>query len=270
MDRICIEGLQLFARHGVFPEENEKGQHFVVHAALLVDTEAAGIQDDLSLSVDYAAVCEVIRDAMTSRIYQLIETAAQETALAILHAFPSVNSVELEVCKPEAPIPMTFRSVSVKIQRGWHTAVIALGSNMGDSEGFLNGAVQAFRESRYFRHVQVSDFLWTKPYGYTEQADFLNGVVLCETVYSPHALLDVLQAAEQRAGRERKLHWGPRTLDLDLIFYEDKIISDARLQVPHPGVQDRAFVLAPLVQLAPYYWHPVLHKTAAQLLEDLA
>ena len=81
-------------------------------------------------------------------------------------------------------------------------------------------------------------------------------------------LLAEMNRIEAEAGRERLVHWGPRTLDLDLIFYDDRIISDARLQVPHPEAANRFFVLKPLSELAPYWMHPVLHRTVAQLLAD--
>lgn len=269
MDIIRIEELQIFAHHGVFPSENEKGQHFYINAELYVDTEQAGHTDALTDSVDYGAVCSLLSEVMTGQTCKLLEAAAQSCAMAVLRTFPLVERIVLEIRKPEAPIPMAFRSVSVQIDRGWHKAVIALGSNMGDSRAYMTNAVTALRNSEEFRHITVSDFIRTKPYGYTEQADFLNGVLLCETVHSPHGLLRYLRSLEQEADRKRDIHWGPRTLDLDVIFYDDVVMSDEELTVPHPDMQNRRFVLAPLVQIAPYYRHPVSGLTAAQMLERL-
>lgn len=269
MDIIRIQELKIFAHHGVFPEENEKGQYFYLNADLHVDTEQAGTEDNLTQTVDYGAVCTVLAECFTGQTFQLIEAAAQAAALAVLRQFPLVKRIELEVRKPDAPIPMEFRSVSVKICRGWHTAVIALGSNIGDSRSYIADAVSEITENENFRSIRTSDLIVTKPYGYTEQADFLNGVLLCETVLSPHRLLAFLQKLEQQAHRTREVHWGPRTLDLDVIFYEDSVISDEVLTVPHPDMQNRRFVLEPLAQIAPYYRHPVLGLTAAQLLEAL-
>ena len=269
LDEIRIEELCVFAHHGVYASETAEGQHFYINAVLYLDTEQAGQRDDLSCAVDYAAVCGCLTDVMTEKNYQLIEAAAQAAAYAVLRKFPLVQSVDIEVRKPEAPIPAEFGSVSVKLRRGWHTAVIALGSNLGDRRGYLMDAAAQLREDAFFRSVQLSDLIETTPYGVTEQPDFLNGVLLCETLHAPHALLDRLQALEQQAHRTRELHWGPRTLDLDLIFYDDAVISDSRLTVPHPDMQNRRFVLAPLAQIAPYYRHPLLGMTAAELLARL-
>lgn len=269
MDKICIENLKIFAYHGVFDEEKRTGQNFYVNAVLELDAEKAGMLDDLSLSEDYGKVCLLIESVMTEASYDLIEAAAQAVACEILRNFPLVRSAEVEIKKPEAPIKMEFGSVSVKIKRGWHTAVIALGSNIGESRQLIENAVNSFRESGSFRNVRASDLIVTKPYGYTDQPDFLNGALICETLYSPHGLLDLMQSIENAAGRTREIHWGPRTLDLDLIFYDEEIISDSRLIVPHPDMQNRRFVLEPVAQLAPWYRHPILRSTAAQLLDKL-
>lgn len=269
MDKICINNLKIFAYHGVFDEEKRNGQNFYVNAVLEIDMEKAGTLDDLSLSEDYGKACMTIKRVMTEVSYNLIETAAQSVACELLRSFPLLCSAEIEIKKPEAPIKAEFESVSVKIKRSWHTAVVALGSNKGESRQFIENAVTSFTTSGFFRNVRVSDLIVTKPYGYTDQPDFLNGALICETLCSPHSLLDFMQSVENSAGRTREIHWGPRTLDLDLIFYDDEVISDSRLIVPHPDMQNRRFVLEPITQLAPWYRHPILKTTAAEFLENL-
>ena len=90
-----------------------------------------------------------------------------------------------------------------------------------------------------------------------------------KTYLTPHELLDTLHDIEKKAGRKRVIRWGPRTLDLDILLYDDLILDDAVLHIPHIDMQNRNFVLEPLVQIAPYVRHPVLNKTAQQLLADL-
>ncbi|MDE5883588.1 MAG: 2-amino-4-hydroxy-6-hydroxymethyldihydropteridine diphosphokinase [Oscillospiraceae bacterium] len=266
-DQIKIEDLKIFAYHGVFEQENRNGQNFYINAVLYLDMELAN--DSLECSVDYGAVCELIRKTMTEHVYQLIETVAQKIAEAILLQYPLVDSVEIEVRKPDAPVAMDFRSISVRIQRSWHKAVIAMGSNLGDSRAYLQDAVQKLQNHSHIRNLKQSGWILTKPYGYTQQPDFLNGAVILETLYSPFQLLKFIQEIENQAGRTREIHWGARTLDLDLIFYDDRILNQSELIVPHPDLQNRDFVLKPVAEIAPYYFHPVLRKTICQLLEDL-
>lgn len=269
MDEIRIDNLKVFAHHGVFEHENINGQNFFVNAVLYTDTEKAGTLDNLEFSTDYGSVCSLIQEVMTQNTFSLIESVAQKTAVEILKNFPFVESLDLEIRKPEAPVEMEFESLSVKIHRGWHTAVIALGSNIGDSRKYIENAVEQFENSEYVKNIKVSELIVTKPYGYTEQDDFLNGAMICKTVLSPQSLLDFMHTIENSADRRREIHWGPRTLDLDLIFYDNAVIDTPDLTVPHIDMQNRAFVLEPLNSIAPYYRHPVLNLTVAQLLEKL-
>ncbi|MBP1533283.1 MAG: 2-amino-4-hydroxy-6-hydroxymethyldihydropteridine diphosphokinase [Ruminococcus sp.] len=269
MDKICIEELKIFAHHGVFEHENINGQNFYVNAVLYVDTEKAGRTDCLEDSVNYGTVCELISKVMTENTYKLIETAAQSVAEAILSEYDLVESVDIEISKPEAPIDMEFWSVSVKIHRGWHDVLVALGSNMGDSRSYIENAVDELKNSRFNKDIRCSELIVTKPYGYTEQDDFINGAVRFKTMLSPRGLLDLLHDIENKADRKREIHWGPRTLDLDIIFYDKEIVDEDDLIIPHADMHNRTFVLEPAAELMPNYRHPIIGKTVAQLLEGL-
>ena len=269
MDEIRIENLEIYAGHGVFEDENRMGQPFFVNITLYTDTRAAGERDDLSLSTHYGDVSHLVNRFLKEHIYKLIETAAEKTAEQILFHFPLVQSLDLEIRKPKAPIGLPFGSVSVKIHRGWKKVYLGIGSNLGDKEAYMENAVSRLKADKKIRAVRTSDWIVTKPYGGVEQDDFLNGAISLQTLYSPSELLHLLQSVEKEAGRERKIHWGPRTLDLDILFYEDFISDEADLMVPHPDMQNREFVLRPLDQLCPYYQHPLLHKTVRQMLKEL-
>ena len=269
MDKICIDELKIFAHHGVFEHEKINGQNFYINVVLYVDTDKAGLTDELETSVDYGSVCQLIKKIMTENTFNLIETAAQSIAEAILFDYEPVISVDIEVRKPEAPIDMEFGSVSVKINRSWHDVLVAVGSNMGDSRSYIENGLAELENSRYNKDMQRSELIITKPYGYTDQDDFINGAVRFKTMLSPHGLLDLLHEIEKKADRKREIHWGPRTLDLDIIFYDREIIDEDDLVIPHSDMHNRHFVLIPAAELMPNYRHPVIRKTVRQLLEEL-
>ena len=267
MDQIIIENLKVFAYHGVYPEENEKGQNFYVNAILETDTRRAGILDDLDLSTNYGEVCMFLNKILKEQTYKLIEAVAENAAEALLLHFPLVSRVTLEIRKPEAPIRLPFESVSVKIVRGWHKAYLSCGSNMGDKKAHLDGAVKALRADVKCHVNRVSDWIVTAPYGGVEQDDFLNGAIELETLYTPEMLLEKLHEIENAHGREREVHWGPRTLDLDILLYEDCIMHKDDLIIPHADMQNRYFVLKPLAQIAPYEIHPLLGQSIGRIYE---
>ena len=269
-DEIRIRGLRIFAHHGVFEEETRLGQMFVVNATLHTSTRQGGLADALEQTISYADVCVFLTEYLQKNTWKLLEAAVEHACRALLLRFPLINEVELEMEKPSAPIPLPFDSVSVCVRRGWHRAFVALGSNMGDKQGYLNGAVEALRADECMRVKQVSSYRVTAPYGGVEQDDFLNAAMEIETLYDPEELLDALHVLEQAARRERLVHWGPRTLDLDILFYDDLVQDDPALILPHPDLQNRDFVLGPMVELAPNFVHPVLHKTMRQLLDALS
>ncbi len=269
MDEIRIDELQVKAFHGVYEDEKEKGQYFYVNAVLHTNTREAGLKDDLNLSTDYAKICSLIRSVMLRESYDLIETVAEHIAEEILLGFPLIRAVDIEVRKPEAPVPVEFKSISVRISRGWHDAYIAYGSNMGDSMGYIDDAVDSIAEHPYVEMVQDSERIITAPYGGVEQEDFLNGVCHIRTLMEPEELLTYLHTLEEKAGRTRDIHWGPRTLDLDIIFYDDLVYESDDLIIPHVDMENRDFVLRPMCEIAPNLRHPILRKTMKQLLNAL-
>ena len=269
MDKIKIQNLEIFANHGVFPEENVLGQKFLVSATLFTDTRKAGKTDELTASIHYGEVSQCINHFMKNHTFQLIERVAETLAEELLLQTPGLEKIQLEIKKPWAPVGLPLDTVSVEIERGWHTACIALGSNIGDKEQYLKGAVSALDQIRGCHVTKVSSFLATAPYGVTEQDDFLNGALLLRTLLTPEELLDELHRIEQEAGRERIIHWGPRTLDLDIIFYDDLICGDDNLCIPHVEMHKRDFVLRPLHEIEPYWHHPCTGKTVREMLEDL-
>lgn len=268
-DKIKIKDLEVYARHGVFPEENKLGQKFLISAVLSVNTRKAGKTDDLASSVDYGGICRFIDSYMKTHTYKLLERAAEELARELLLRTAHLEKIALEIKKPWAPVGLPLKTVSVKIKRRWHTVYIALGSNIGERKSYLDGAVRALNQLDDTEVIKVSSYYETAPYGMTEQADFLNACLMLRTLSEPQELLEALMEIEQAAGRERTVHWGPRTLDLDIIFYDDRILETENLCIPHMEMHKRQFVLEPLHEIAPYKRHPVYGKTVREMLADV-
>lgn len=269
LDKIHIKNLEVFGNHGVFPEENKLGQKFLVNAVLYTSTREAGKTDDLTKSIHYGEVSHFITKYMMEHTFQLIESVAEQLAEALLLQFEHLKWIDLEIQKPWAPIGLPLESVSVEISRGWHEAFIATGSNLGDRGEYIRKGIEALAACKECVVEKESQLIVTEPYGVTDQPEFLNGMLQVRTLLSPVELLHKLNEIEAAAHRERKVHWGPRTLDLDIIFYDNQIIDTPQLTVPHVDMQNRQFVLKPLAELAPWYRHPILGKTVKELLISL-
>jgi 2-amino-4-hydroxy-6-hydroxymethyldihydropteridine diphosphokinase len=143
---------------------------------------------------------------------------------------------------------------------------LALGSNIGDREANLRAAIQGFSAAG-ISVLRESPVYETEPVGYTAQRWFLNMVVEAETALFPMQLLARIGKMERALGRVRTVPNGPRTIDIDIVLYGHAVVRTARLEIPHPRMHERRFVLAPLADLAPGLRHPVLRQTVRQLLE---
>jgi 2-amino-4-hydroxy-6-hydroxymethyldihydropteridine diphosphokinase len=143
-----------------------------------------------------------------------------------------------------------------------HTAAIALGSNLGDSLSTLNTAVAHLNALADLRVLTCSSWYRTAPIG-PPQPDYLNGCLLLTTGITPQSLLQQLLSAETHFGRERRERWGARTLDLDLLLFDDVVMSEPDLTIPHPRMNDRAFVLVPLAEIAADWIDPTTGQTIA-------
>lgn len=269
-DYIEITGLKIYAYHGVLSEEKEKGQDFYVNARLYYDMAPAAEEDNLEKAINYAECCQLITTIFLEKKCDLIETVCEEICGRLLLTYNRLEKVEVQLCKPHAPIGLPFSNVSVNMMRQWHKVYLAVGSNMGDKRAFIEEGIRELAEHPLIRLGTVSDFMETAPYGGVEQDNFLNGCLEIKTLLTPEQLLEFLHEVEAHANRERIVRWGPRTLDLDIIFYDKEVYESETLIIPHIDMENRQFVLEPLNQICSNFRHPVLGKTVSQLLKALS
>ena len=152
-----------------------------------------------------------------------------------------------------------------------HLAYISLGSNVGDSAATLLAAMKDIDEAEGIDVRRISQMRRTEPVGGPEQPAFLNAVAEIATTLPPRELLEALQRIESKHGRDRsrEKRWGPRTCDLDILLIDRTVVHEPGLDVPHPRMHQRRFVLEPLASIAPDAWHPEQEKTARDLLDEL-
>jgi dihydroneopterin aldolase/2-amino-4-hydroxy-6-hydroxymethyldihydropteridine diphosphokinase len=256
VDRILVDDLRVMCVIGALPHEREAAQPIRIDLAVGVDLADAGRSDELDDTVNYGLLAERVTEMAVASKYVLLERLADEIA-AIVLTFDRVDEVEVTVTKLRPPVPNDLATTAVRIVRsrtpageravGGHTAIVALGSNLGDREAYLRlalaelGAVTA-----------VSDVYETEPIGGPdEQGAYLNMVAVVATPLDPFAFLRRCQRIEELARRVRLVHWGPRTLDVDVLFFDDVVVESPELTLPHPRVGERRFVLAPLSDVAP-------------------
>ena len=255
-DTIEIRGLLVTTIVGVLPHERTIAQPVQIDLDLFVDLRDAGRTDELADTANYGDVSERVAQAVRESKDLLLERLADRVAEVVL-AIDRVEAVHVTVTKLRPPIPEQVSTTAVSIRRHRrdydivdresHLAIVALGSSLGDREGYLRSAVTSLSNVQAMSQVFETDPVG----GPDEQGRYLNMVVAVRTTLDPYAFLRRCRQIEAEALRQRVVHWGPRTLDVDVLFYDDVRIDDPHLTIPHPRYAERRFVLAPLAEVAP-------------------
>lgn len=265
MSAITVKGLKVSARHGVLSVEKINPQPFVFDIKIDCDACSAALSDNVSDTVNYAEVCALVTSFCKNNSFNLIETLAYGAAMKIAETFGASNAVEVTVHKPEAPVGLPFGDISVTARVERNTVVLSLGSSEGDRKATLDGAVKALNSLAGFKVLKVSDYIETEPYGGAAENAFLNCALTAECLLSPRGLLKNIRGIESDFGRVRTTRWGDRTLDVDIVFFGNKIIEEEGLCIPHPDYLNRSFVITPVKQIAPDFVCPVKHKRMSDL-----
>lgn len=292
MDYITLTGVKALGTHGVLDFEHTDPQPFVVDAVMYVDLSDASRSDDLADTVSYAQIADRIVSVIQGEHCDLIEKLASRIADSILLSW-RVKKTIVTVHKPKAPIDADFDDVSVTIERKQkdfeespqpteaslytaqmrenslndakplekrtpddahiHTAVVALGGNMGDVPQTLRAAIVAMDAIPGNQITGISALYRTKPWGVAAQdvPDFTNAVVELTTAMEAEQLLNALMMIEAAHGRTREVHWDSRPLDLDIIDFDGQVSRNPKLTLPHPRAWQRAFVLKPWLDINP-------------------
>ena len=252
MNIVKVFGLEISACHGVNDFEKVTPQRFIFDVEVKCDFYMAAKTDDITDTINYSHICKTIDEITRGNTFNLIEKLAYECAFAIMEKFDRAQGVKLTVYKPEAPLKRKFSSVAVTVECEREKAYLSLGSSLGDRKKLLDTAIEKLNSTRGIKVEKVSDYISTQPYGGVAKNEFLNCAVCVSTFLTPFKLLDEIHRIEGECGRVRKERWEDRTLDIDIIFFGDKVIKSESLIIPHPDYQNRDFVKIPLKQIAPY------------------
>jgi 2-amino-4-hydroxy-6-hydroxymethyldihydropteridine diphosphokinase/dihydroneopterin aldolase len=247
-DSIKLADIRVAAALGATLDERRRCQEICIDLEFTLDMSAARRYDRLEGTVDYAVILERVRKVVVSKPFALLEHLAEEI-VATICVDPLVRGVQVEIAKPGFLAGVTPK-VCVRGRRPTNIAV-GLGANLGDPPRTMARALTLLK--RLGKIIAHSSLYLTKPWGVADQPDFYNAAVLLETTLMPHAVLAALQAIERESGRTAGARFGPRLLDCDFLDDDGMRIDDADLTVPHPRLEERAFVLAPLCEISERY-----------------
>ncbi|MDF2838881.1 MAG: 2-amino-4-hydroxy-6-hydroxymethyldihydropteridine pyrophosphokinae [Evtepia sp.] len=267
MDQIKISGIEFYAYHGVLDTEKQQGQFFRVDCEFTLDTSVC--DDEISHTVNYGELAAEVVQFSQKHNYHLIETLANELAQHLLLKYKDINEIVLTVHKPHAPISVSFSDVSITIKRGWKTCYLGIGSNLGNREENLDLVSVEIAKDPHLIELSKSSYVETKPYGVTDQPEFLNGAMKVKTTYTAKKLLAFCKKTEALSGRVKTRPWGERTLDIDILMFANEVIFTPELMIPHPEMHFRGFVLKPLCEIEPYLIHPIQRMNVQSMLKQL-
>ena len=277
---INIKDLEIYSYIGAHKEEQILGQKILISVEIsindtkqlpnvnyIINNDEQSLDNHISLN--YSTLIKEINHFVLSVNYLYIEELANNLALKIINKYRYIDYVNVKISKPHVPIKYHYNEISVSKSYQWHEVFLSLGANIGNAYQTLLNVFNDLKINKFLNDVIMTDIIKTEPYGNKNQNYFFNSVVKCKTYLSPKQLLIFINNIENKYGRQRLEHWGPRTCDIDILFYDNLIISTDELTIPHYDMHNRYFVLFPLSQLCPYKIIPNINKTVLQCLNDL-
>lgn len=267
--QICLNGISVYTIIGCYPDERKHKQELIINLKIEIDNyEQIASSDDLNTTIDYDEAINYIKTTVENINYQLLEKLALHINNSILDYYPIANSVSIELIKPAicGKLADEIKVVHTSIRE--YNIALALGSNADNlPQQQIITAIEIL--ATYIKNIKLSKFYKTKPYGYQPQNNFYNAVITGATTLKPDMLLAKIKKIEKMLGKNEICLGGPRSIDLDIIFFDNLVYQHNFLIIPHPQMHLRDFVLKPLSEVAGSWMHPVLHKDVNTLCNEL-
>jgi 2-amino-4-hydroxy-6-hydroxymethyldihydropteridine diphosphokinase/dihydroneopterin aldolase len=260
--KIFIKDLVLYGYHGVRDQEKKEGQYFIFNICVYIGDTGLQESDDIEDTISYSDVISKVREINETRRCDLLETLCRVIAGAIMDMSGLAEKVDVRIEKPDPPIDEKLGSVGVEYSssrmggyagiKNGETVFLSLGSNMGDRKANIEKALESLKRDPRIQAVKTSSYYETSPMYVEDQPDFYNAAVMLKTGLDPFSLLGLIKGIEHDMGRKagQKRH-GPRPIDIDILYYGDRTIKSDILEIPHPLIKERKFVLMPLGEIAP-------------------
>jgi len=260
--KILIKDLVLYGYHGVREQEKEQGQDFMFNISIYIRGSGLKNSDSLQHTLSYSDVIREVKKINEGQRFDLLETLSRVTADRIINMSDVVEKVDIRIEKPHPPIDEKLGSVGVeysvsRMDRQVHrengeTVFISLGSNMGDRKRNIERALEGLERDPRVDIVKTSSLYETGPMYVQDQEDFYNMVALLKVGLDPFSLLGLIKGIEHDMGRKAgEKRYGPRPIDIDILYFGDRRLHSDILEIPHPGIKERKFVLLPLEEVAP-------------------
>ncbi len=273
MFRIIIKNLNLFGYHGVKESEKTGGQNFCFNVEIFLDKDSFLDSDNLGDTVNYSEAIKILKDINSSNRFNLLETLSQTIAIRIMEMSPLVERVSVKIEKTSPPIKENLGSVGIeyaldrksvesmeggKLENSEGTKLdvyMSLGSNIGNRENNLRKAVGMIDANKNIDVLKVSSIYETEPMYLKDQNYFYNIVLKAKVSEktSPFGMLGYLKKIESGFSGKKDKRYGPRAIDIDLLYYGGMSIDSDFLTIPHPGIEERKFVLIPLNEINPEF-----------------
>lgn len=260
--KILIKDLVLYGYHGVRDHEKKDGQYFIFNISIYINDSGLEESDDLADTLSYSDVIKEVKEINKTKRCDLLETLCRVVAGAVMDMSSMIEKVDIRIEKPDPPIDEKLGSVGVEytssrlggytgIKNG-ETVFLSLGSNTGDRKANIEKALESLERDPRIQVARVSSFYETSPMYVEEQSDFYNIAAMLKVGLDPFSLLGLIKGIEHDMGRKTgQKRYGPRLIDIDILYYGDRTIKSDILELPHPLIKERKFVLLPLSEIAP-------------------